>query len=89
MIITSRAFVGFFVRGTGGGEGQNRMNKRMHQCTTLNTNGIYKNSFFGKCAYERLLFFKQIPELRPKLIFSCKITDKFLNVLCIVRSVYY
>jgi hypothetical protein len=43
------------------------MNERLHQCTTLNTTGIYKNLFFEKYAYERLLFFKLIPELRPKL----------------------
>jgi hypothetical protein len=50
-----------------GGGVQNKMNERMHQRTTLNITGIYKNSFFGKYAYERLLFFIQIPELRPKL----------------------
>jgi hypothetical protein len=58
-IITSRALVGFFVReGKGGGVVlQNMMIDRMHQCTTLNTTGIYKNSFFGKYAHERVLFF--------------------------------
>jgi hypothetical protein len=52
----------------GGGGVQNKMNERMHQCTTLNTTGIYKNLFFGKYAYERLSFSKQIHELlvRPK-----------------------
>jgi hypothetical protein len=97
VISTSGTFIGSFVLLGGEGEEDTKeINERMHQCTTLNTTGIYKNSFFGKYAYERLLFFKLIPELGPKLeiFLPAKLLISFLMsfllfVPCIVDNRFH
>jgi hypothetical protein len=64
VIITSREFVGFFVRGGGGAKQNERTHAPIHHPEHYR---YLQELVFRKICYERLLFFKQIPELRPKL----------------------